>query len=75
MATASQQAEVKSGNGSGTEEQRRIAEQQRTQSARRKQALDLQREHILSLRTSNPGRRQALEIALKEIEDQIAALG
>ena len=75
MATASQQVELKSSNGAGTEEQRRMAEQDRTQKARRKQALDLQRESILSQRTSNPARRQALEAALKQIEDQIEALG
>ena len=31
--------------------------------ARQRQALDLQREHILSQRTSNAGRRAALEAA------------
>lgn len=75
MATASNQAEVKTGRGSSSEEQRRIAEQERVQRARRKQSLDLQRERILSQRTSNPGRRIALEAALKEIEAQIATLG
>ena len=75
MATASQQAEVHSGNGVATEEERRLTEQQRTQNARRKQALTLQRENILSQRTSNPVRRTALEAALKHIEEQIAALG
>ena len=75
MATASQQVELNSSNGAGTEEQRRMAEQDRTQKARRKQALHLQRESILSQRTSNPARRQALEAALKQIEDQIEGLG
>ena len=41
MATASQQVELNSSNGAGTEEQRRMAEQDRTQKARRKQALHL----------------------------------
>jgi hypothetical protein len=75
MAAASQQVDLHSGNGAGSEERRRIAEQQRTQNARRKQDLHLQRESILSQRTSNPARRQALEQALKHIEDQIEALG
>jgi hypothetical protein len=75
MATASQQTEAHSGTGFVTEEQRRLEEQQRTQSARRKQALSLQRENILSQRTSNPARRAALEAALKHIEEQIEALG
>ncbi len=74
MATASQQAEVHSGNGFVSEEQRRLAEHQRAQNERRKQALNLQRESILSQRTSNPGRRAALEAALKHIEGQISAL-
>lgn len=75
MATASQQAEVHSGDGFKTEEQRRLANQRRTEHARRKQSLDLQRESILSQRTSNPARRAALEAALKHIEEEIEALG
>jgi hypothetical protein len=35
----------------------------------------LQREHILSQRTSHPARRAALEAALAQIESQISALG
>jgi len=57
------------------EEQRRAAELERTQKARRRQDLNLQRENILSQRTSNPARRAALEAALKLIEQQIEALG
>jgi len=38
------------------------------------QALKLQRENILSQRTSSPARRSALEAALAEIEAQIEAL-
>ncbi len=41
----------------------------------RRQALNLQRENILSQRTSNPGRRAALEAALEQIEAQIQSLG
>jgi hypothetical protein len=74
MATASQQPEVRSSNGLASDEQRRRAELQRAQQARRKQALNLQRESILSQRTSNPARRSALEAALKDIEQQIEAL-
>jgi hypothetical protein len=75
MAIASEQAGVKHGNGFVSEEQRRLAEQERAQRARRKQSLDLQRERILSQRTSSPARRSALEAALKQIDDQIASLG
>jgi hypothetical protein len=42
--------------------------------ARARQALELQREQILSTRTANPHRRAALEAALKQVEDQLAAL-
>ena len=75
MATAVRQpVEDPGGKGYVSEEQRRAAEQKRTQKARRLQELNLQREHILSLRTSNPARRSALEAALAQIESQIAAL-
>ena len=42
--------------------------------ARQRQALNLQRENILSQRTSNPNRRAALEAALAQVEAQLKAL-
>jgi len=42
---------------------------------RRIQALELQRERILSERTSNPHRRSALELALADIERVLQELG
>ena len=42
--------------------------------ARQKQELDLQRERILSERTSSPVRRAALEAALADIESRLARL-
>lgn len=42
---------------------------------RRVQALELQRERILSERTSNPHRRSALTYALADIEEKLAELG
>jgi hypothetical protein len=42
---------------------------------RQRQALELQRERILSERTSNPHRRSALSAALIEIEEKLAELG
>ena len=42
---------------------------------RRTQALELQREQILSARTSNPHRRSALELALATIERELEQLG
>lgn len=42
---------------------------------RRVQELTLQRERILSERTSSPHRRSALETALADIEEKLAELG
>ena len=42
---------------------------------RKRQALELQRERILSERTSSPHRRSALEAALLEIEMELSKLG
>ena len=74
MANASQQPEVKSGNGYVSEEERRLTEQKRAEKTRQMQSLNLQRENILSQRTSSPARRAALEAALSHVEAQIAAL-
>ena len=51
-----------------------LADQARAVKERQKQALHLQRENILSQRTSNPARRAALEAALAQIEAQIEAM-
>jgi len=59
------------GNGFVSEEARRVADKQRTERERQMQALNLQRENILSQRTSHPARRTALEAALAHIETQI----
>jgi len=42
---------------------------------RRMQTLELQRERILSERTSSPHRRSALTYALADIEEKLAELG
>ena len=42
---------------------------------RKLQALHLQREFILTQRTSSPHRRSALENALADIEEKLAELG
>ncbi len=76
MANATEQPESSSRVGyQNNEEMRRQAAQKRAEHERQKQTLSLQREHILSQRTSNPGRRTALEAALAQIESQISALG
>jgi hypothetical protein len=74
MANVLQQPEVDPGNDYVSEDARRLAEQVRTERERQKQALNLQRENILSQRTSNPARRSALEAALAQIEAQIETL-
>ena len=42
---------------------------------RRVQALEMQREHVLSQRTSSPHRRSALELALADIEHELQQIG
>lgn len=42
---------------------------------RRIQSLEMQRERILSERTSSPHRRSALTYALADIEEKLAELG
>ena len=75
MANALQQPEVERGNEFMSDDARRIAELNRTVRERQKQSLNLQRENILSQKTSHPARRAALESALAQIEAQIQAMG
>lgn len=70
MAASAQSAPVLS---SGESERRQLQAVQANR-ARQVQALNLQRENILSQRTSNPNRRAALEAALAHIESQLQAL-
>ena len=42
---------------------------------RKQQALELQRERILSERTSSPHRRSALTMALADVEEKLSELG
>lgn len=74
MASSQQYAPVQMGVSFANLEAKREAEHQRAQRLRQVQALNLQRENILSQRTSNPARRAALEAALTQIEAQIADL-
>lgn len=75
MAKASQQTEAGPEAGFETEDARRLAASKRAAREREKQALNLQRENILSQRTSSPVRRAALEAALAHIEGQLTAMG
>ncbi len=75
MAIASESAAANPNNHMTNEEARRAAALKRAASERQRQALNLQRENVLSQRTSNPGRRAALEAALSQIDAQIQSLG
>jgi hypothetical protein len=59
---------------SGSAQDLRKQQTDKAHIARQLQALNLQKENILSQRTSNAGRRAALEAALEHIESQIKAL-
>ncbi len=74
MAKGLKKTEPEEASGLVNEEQRRAAELIRANKERQRQALHLQRENILSQRTSNPNRRSALEAALAQIESQIETL-
>ncbi len=75
MANVMEAPVADSSNRMVTEENRRAAALERAARERQLQALNLQRENILSQKTSNPGRRAALEAALAHIESQIQSLG
>ena len=70
MAASQQQSSIFSGSAQALRKQ----QVDNAHLARQRQALALQRENILSQRTSNPGRRAALEAALNHIEAQLKAL-
>jgi hypothetical protein len=74
MANAETKPAPRQGESLMNEEARRAAAQQRAASERQMQSLSLQKENILSQRTSNPSRRAALEAALEQVEAQIKAL-
>jgi hypothetical protein len=56
-------------------EDRSVARRADADLKRRIQALEMQRERVLSERTSSPHRRSALETALKSIEYELEQLG
>ena len=60
-------------SGAVLDAQKRSGEE-RAKRERQKQELELQRERILSSRTSSPVRRAALEAALADIESRLALL-
>jgi len=70
MAASQQQSAVFSGSAQDL----RKKQVDKAHLARQRQALELQRENILSQRTSNAGRRAALEAALTQVEAQLKAL-
>jgi uncharacterized protein with von Willebrand factor type A (vWA) domain len=52
-----------------------VAHAQDAERKRQRQTLEMQRERVLSERTSNPHRRTALTNALADIEEKLAELG
>jgi hypothetical protein len=65
-----QQNQAAAPKPSAAEDQAELAERKR-----KLQALELQRERVLSERTSSPHRRSALTLALADIEEKLAELG
>ena len=65
-----QAAAARAGNAAPPPSSEKEAERKR-----KRQALELQRERILSERTSSPHRRSALSAALIDIEEKLAQLG
>ena len=74
MASTLEQPDVDQDNGIVSEDAKRIANQHRTERERQIQELNLQRENILSQKTSHPARREALKAALSQIEASLAKL-
>jgi hypothetical protein len=65
-----QQNQAAAPKSDGPEDQAEVAERKRA-----RQALELQRERILSERTSSPHRRSALALALADVEEKLTELG
>jgi hypothetical protein len=65
-----QQNQASAPNSVNSENSVEVAERKR-----KRQALELQRERILSERTSSPHRRSALTIALADVEEKLTELG
>jgi hypothetical protein len=77
---ASQQAETSDGKVTAAQVKANVVEMRGNTAAdaerkRQMQALELQRERVLSERTSSPHRRSALEAALIDIEEKLSELG
>jgi hypothetical protein len=65
-----QQNQAAAPKSDAPEDQTEVAERKR-----KRQALELQRERILSERTSSPHRRSALALALADVEEKLTELG
>jgi hypothetical protein len=70
-----QQAEHQADTDNVTPKTAADAQLQDAERKRKLQALQLQRERVLSERTSSPHRRTALTNALADIEEKLAELG
>jgi hypothetical protein len=74
MANAAENKPARAGEATMSHEERRLAVEKSAATERKRQTLTLQRENILSQRTSSPDRRAALAAALAEIEQLIKTL-
>ncbi len=70
-----QQAQAAADTARGTDPNPAVQRTIDAEQKRKVQALELQRERILSERTSSPHRRSALTNALADIEEKLAELG
>jgi len=62
-------------NTAASRQDKAVAHAREAERKRQRQALELQRERILSERTASPHRRTALANALADIEEKLAELG
>jgi hypothetical protein len=69
-----EQVAEKQAGAENPDEAARLARTAHAQRQRERQGLELQRERILSERTSNPHRRAALEAALADVEAKLKAI-
>ena len=74
VANAAERKPAHAGETQMTDAERRQAAEKSAATERRRQTLNLQRENVLSQRTSSPARRAALSAALSEIEQLLRAL-
>ena len=71
----SKSVEEQQAQAQGPPPDRRLADAAEAEQKRKRQALEMQRERILSERTASPHRRSALSMALADVEEKLSELG